>query len=87
MALAEAVANGLPVLSTRVGAAEQLIVEGENGVTVAVGDRQQLSACLTRLVMQVGERSAIADSSVLPVRSWASCARELHEILQHYGNE
>nr|HRO60274.1 glycosyltransferase [Burkholderiaceae bacterium] len=71
MVLAEAAATGLPVLSHRVGAAEQLIRNGETGFLVDVGDRDafrtRLRALLTDAALraQFGERLRNA-----PVRGW-----------------
>ncbi len=49
-ALLEAMAAGLAVISTRVGAATALIEDGENGLVVDVGEPSQLANALTRLL-------------------------------------
>ena len=46
MAVAEAAASGLPVLSNRVGAAEQLIQHGVTGFLATVGDWDSLGRYL-----------------------------------------
>lgn len=49
-AFIEALAHGLPVVATRVGALPEHVVEGENGYLVDVGDVDALSARLTSLL-------------------------------------
>lgn len=49
-ALTEAVCLGLPCVSTRVSGAEDLIVNGENGLLVTVGDQKQLTEGLKRII-------------------------------------
>lgn len=51
----EAMACGLPVLATRVGASAELLVEGQTGVLVPAGDVDALAAGLLRMA---GDRSA-----------------------------
>ncbi len=51
----EAMACGLPVLATRVGASAELLVEGQTGVLVPAGDLASLAAGLLRLA---GNRAA-----------------------------
>jgi glycosyltransferase involved in cell wall biosynthesis len=46
LALLEALAAGLPVVATRVGGAEEVIVPGENGFLVPPGDPDALAAAL-----------------------------------------
>jgi glycosyltransferase involved in cell wall biosynthesis len=49
MAIIEALAMGMAVVSTRVGGIPELVVEGENGYLVAAGDRAALGDALLRL--------------------------------------
>ncbi|MPZ50798.1 MAG: glycosyltransferase [Dehalococcoidia bacterium] len=48
--LIEAMACGLAVISTRVGAAEEMIEDGRSGLIVAPGDRAGLAEALNRLI-------------------------------------
>jgi glycosyltransferase involved in cell wall biosynthesis len=50
MVLSEAGAAGLPVISTRIGAIDEIIHDGDNGLLVAPGDVDALAAALHRLV-------------------------------------
>ncbi len=47
----EAMALGKPVITTRVGAAMQVVAEGESGYVIDVGDVEALCERLTRLVL------------------------------------
>jgi mannosyltransferase len=46
----EAMACGVPVVATRVGAFEELIADGETGILVEVEDRAAIAAALDRLL-------------------------------------
>lgn len=50
MAVIEGLAHGLAVVTTRVGAHEEVITDGETGVFVPVGDPDALAATLVRLL-------------------------------------
>ncbi len=50
----EAMAVGLPVIATRVGAVPEVIVEGENGFTIEVGD---VDALADRVIRLAGDRA------------------------------
>lgn len=51
IASAEAMAAGVPVVTTRVGGSEDIVDEGENGFLIAPDDRRALAASLERLLM------------------------------------
>lgn len=50
MAVIEGLAHGLAVVTTRVGAHEEVIRDGETGIFVPVGDTEALAAALAKLV-------------------------------------
>ena len=50
MAVIEGLAHGLAVVTTRVGAHDEAISDGETGVFVPVGDKDALAAALAKLV-------------------------------------
>jgi glycosyltransferase involved in cell wall biosynthesis len=50
MVLSEAGAAGLPVISTRVAAIPELVIEGETGLLVTPGNGAELAAALIRLI-------------------------------------
>jgi glycosyltransferase involved in cell wall biosynthesis len=71
MVLAESVAAGLPVLSNRVGAAEQLIRHGETGFLVTPGDWDGFGRYLRRLLVHAELRARFAENlRQVRVRGW-----------------
>jgi glycosyltransferase involved in cell wall biosynthesis len=67
----EAAACGLPlVLSDRVGAAQDLLRDGENGSLVAAGDVAGAAEVLRRLAASPDERRAAGERSRELVRGW-----------------
>ncbi len=67
----EAAACGLPlVLSDRVGAAHDLLVDGENGVLVAAGDVEAAAAALRQLAADPRERRRMGARSRERVQDW-----------------
>lgn len=64
-ALIEAMCLGLPVISTRVSGATDLIIDGENGLLADVGDTQQLTDCMKRMLSDPELRQRCAQEAVL----------------------
>ena len=62
MVVAEAAATGLPVLSNRVGAAEQLIQHGVTGLLAAAGDWESFRGYLQVLLEDAALRSNFRDN-------------------------
>ena len=60
MAVLEGLSHGLAVVTTRVGAHDEVISDGENGVFVPVGDKDALAAALARLVTDPDIRSHLS---------------------------
>ncbi|WP_183743225.1 MULTISPECIES: glycosyltransferase family 4 protein [unclassified Rhizobium] len=60
MAVLEGLSHGLAVVTTRVGAHEEVISDGETGVFVPVGDKDALAAALARLVADPDVRSRLS---------------------------
>jgi glycosyltransferase involved in cell wall biosynthesis len=83
MAVSEAIAHGLPVVSTRTGAIPDLIGT-EAGLVVAVGDEAALRAALTTMMTDADARAryrrgaARARSRLLP---WSVSVDRLSAVL------
>lgn len=60
MAIIEGLAHGLAVVTTRVGAHEEVILDGETGVFVPVGDKDALAMALAKLVQDREQRNRLA---------------------------
>lgn len=83
MAVIEGLAHGLAVVTTRVGAHEEVIADGETGLFVPVGDHDALARTLARLVGDATLRnrlSAAARASYLSRFSMIAYLRSLEAI-------
>ena len=83
MAVAEALAHGLPVISTPTGGIEQLVGE-RAGILVPPGDAKALAAALRRLITDKAEYERLRDGawavgSTLP--TWETQARKMAAVL------
>lgn len=84
MALAEAIARGLPVVSTRVGAAEE-IAPPTAGVLVPPGDASALAAGLGRLMDDEGYRASLAagaSAARAALPAWSTAASRFAAAVQ-----
>jgi glycosyltransferase involved in cell wall biosynthesis len=69
LALEEAMAAGVPVLSTRVTGIPELVDDGVNGVLVDPGDASQLAAALERLITSPAERERLRKAAFETIRN------------------
>lgn len=88
MAVVEGMAHGLAVVTTRVGAHEEVINDGETGLFVPVGDPRTLAETLARLVtdealrLRLGEaarRRYLADFSI---QAYLSSLERIYETVK-----
>src|SRR5690606_31708938 len=63
MSIIEAMASGLGVIATPVGAVEDIVRDGETGLLVAPGDDAALADALTRLVSDGELRTRLGDAA------------------------
>ena len=76
----EALACGLPVVATRVGAVPEVVPSERYGVVVPADDAAALAAALERALATEWDRDAIAAWG--RSRSWGRVAEELGEIFE-----
>jgi glycosyltransferase involved in cell wall biosynthesis len=85
MALAEALAHGIPVVSTTAGAVPSTVPAGA-GVLVPPGDSRALAHALARLLDDPAERAALAARArAFRARSWQVAARDFAAALAGLG--
>lgn len=83
MAVAQALAHGLPIISTRTGAIEEL-VRPEAGVLVEPGDCAALRDVLSRVLADADLRRQLTDgarAAGAKLSSWSAASERMSEIL------
>lgn len=68
LSLMEAMAAGLPVIATAVGAAETMVADGESGLLVPADDLQALAAALGRLLADASLRARLGTAAARVAR-------------------
>jgi glycosyltransferase involved in cell wall biosynthesis len=76
--LAEAMACGLPVVATGVGAIPEMVSDGHNGYLVAPGDREALRGAVARLISEPALRRQMGEASL-------ELARRRHDARRNCG--
>jgi len=87
MALAEAIAHGLPVVSTMAGAIPDTVPEG-TGLLVPPGDVAALTQALRRLIGDCGERQRLATNAraaAAQLPTWQDSARLFAGAIESVG--
>ena len=59
LALLEAFASGVPVVSTRVGMSADIIRHGENGMLAEIGDDEALASCAAAILASSERKNAL----------------------------
>ncbi len=88
MAIAEAIARGLPVISTPTGAIADIVTNGA-GLLVPAGDAPALAHALRRILTEPGLRSQLAAAAVLVrdrLPSWNVAALRMAAALDRGAN-
>lgn len=80
----EAMARGVPVLATRVGALPEIVADGETGLLVASGDVGALAAALGRLLGDAGLRARLGAAGRERARREFGLERMAEETLGFY---
>lgn len=84
-AMLEALACGLPIVTTRTGGAEELVCEGVNGLLVKHADAQDLARALRTLAQdaELRERMGRESRALAETMSWEGVARQYVEMYDH----
>jgi glycosyltransferase involved in cell wall biosynthesis len=80
LALAEAMASGLPCVAFDVGALAELVVDGQTGFLVAEGDAEAFNIALSRLIIAPDLRSRMG----LAARARAQALFSVDLMVRHY---
>lgn len=82
LSVMEAMAAGCPVISSPVGGVTELVVGGENGLLVSVGDVMGLAEAIERLLDDEGLRDRLSSSAMETVKkySWETAAEKTIEL-------
>jgi len=81
----EAMSAGLPVVSTRVSGAEDLIQDGENGYLVGVGNSEELAFAICRLFSDLEQARAMGDKSRSKALEWFDMSRIVERYERIYN--
>lgn len=68
--LVEAMACGLPVVSTTAGGIGELVVSGQNGLLAEPEDVDGIAACLAKLLDDAGERRRMGEAAAGTAAAW-----------------
>jgi colanic acid/amylovoran biosynthesis glycosyltransferase len=71
VSLMEAMAHGIPVLSTRTGSIEELLVP-ELGATVEDKNADELASAIARMAIDEGFRQQAAERQLGVIQNWSS---------------
>ncbi|MCK4624116.1 MAG: glycosyltransferase, partial [Phycisphaerae bacterium] len=84
MAILEAMACGLPIISTKVGAIPEVITDGVEGFLIEPGDIEALADCIVRLGKDSQLRQRMGDAARVRVQQRYSLQAMAERILEVY---
>jgi glycosyltransferase involved in cell wall biosynthesis len=76
----EAMAAGLPVIGTTTGGTEEILVDGETGLTYSAGDSEQLAAQILRLAVDPALQHRLSETGRRVVRQRYTLDRMVDEL-------
>jgi glycosyltransferase involved in cell wall biosynthesis len=82
--LLEAMLSGLPVVATRVSAVPEIVVDGETGILVPVGDEVAIAAALSALLADPERRQRLGEAGRGRARAEFSVARMTDRTMALY---
>jgi glycosyltransferase involved in cell wall biosynthesis len=87
LSILEAMAAGLPVVSSRVGGVPELVVDGETGLLVQPGDPAAMADALGRLVADADLRSRLGAAGRERAQRYFDVRRQRRDHLACYARE
>ncbi|HEY2590517.1 MAG TPA: glycosyltransferase, partial [Steroidobacteraceae bacterium] len=84
MALLDAMAWRLPVITTPVGGIPQIIEPGRNGLLIRPGDIAELAAALQRLLADAGLRARLGSAARATIEAGFSLGASLERLAEIY---
>ncbi len=85
LAIAEAMATGLPVITTRVGALPEFVLDGKTGILVESGDNEALSRKLIEAIADPAKMEAIGRAAKEEIQEKFCWDRTAEFIEKEYG--
>jgi glycosyltransferase involved in cell wall biosynthesis len=82
--LLEAAQRGLPIVTTKVGGADDLLVSGATGYVVGQDDAASFAQCLLRVCSDAGLRERMSASAVDVARQWTT-QRMIDDTIKVYS--
>jgi glycosyltransferase involved in cell wall biosynthesis len=82
--LLEAAQRGLPIVTTKVGGADQIVANGATGYVVAQDDAASFAQCLLRVCSDAGLRTRMGTAAADLVQQWTT-NRMLDDTIQVYS--
>ncbi|MFZ2188001.1 MAG: glycosyltransferase family 4 protein [Candidatus Moraniibacteriota bacterium] len=86
-AMLEALATGLPLISTNTGGASELVIDGENGFIIKFKDSQDIADKIEKLILdeELRKKMALASRALAEKMSWESVAQKYFEVYKQVG--
>lgn len=84
-AVLEAMASGLPVIATRIAGNEELVLDGDTGALVPIGDAAALREALRQMLSDAGRRERMGRAGRLRAErqfTWKTAAQQYQAILE-----
>ena len=79
----EAMARGLPVIATRTGGTEEIVMSGVNGLLTEPGDEQALASAIQRLASDSAQRARLAGAAQRTVREHFTLDENVRRVARH----
>lgn len=85
LAIAESLAAGIPVITSSLGSAPELVVDGETGFTVPVGDVTATTEAIEALLISPDNASKMGKHAAVEMKKtwgWANYVDEINDVYQ-----